>query len=52
MGHLQGQVGVLLHQEDGGPLLVDALDHPEDFPDQKRRQTSSRSRRMLASRRR
>ena len=42
VGDLQGQVGVLLHQEDGGPLLVDALNHPEDLPHQQRGQAHGR----------
>ncbi len=35
---LQGGGGVLLHQKDGNPLLVEPADDVEDLPDQQRRQ--------------
>src|SRR5690606_35030799 len=31
LGHMEGQAGVLLHQEDGHPLPVDGLDGAEDL---------------------
>ena len=42
VGEGEGHPGVLLHQEDGGALVVDGEDHVEDLLDQQRREAEGR----------